>query len=154
MKERITLRTLDTIQNESKKDKGRIITKIKPPEYLKDYHYSLIETVNIEHLKTNKLYHISSIISYSNLSTAHKAYSLAISEIEPRSYSLASKDKNWKDAMQAEIQALEKSDTWDIVPLPKEKTAIGYKWVYKIKRKSDGSIERYKARLVAKGYTQ
>jgi hypothetical protein len=37
---------------------------------------------------------------------------------------------------------------------PAGKKAIGYKWVYKIKLKSDGSIERHKARLVAKGYTQ
>ncbi|GKV29747.1 hypothetical protein SLEP1_g38646 [Rubroshorea leprosula] len=44
--------------------------------------------------------------------------------------------------------------TWSLVSLPTDKQPIGCKWVYKIKRKSDGNIDRYKARLVAKGYTQ
>jgi hypothetical protein len=56
--------------------------------------------------------------------------------------------------MQAEISAFEANKTWIVTPLPADKKAIGCKWVYKIKQKSDGSIERYKARLVAKGYTQ
>ena len=38
--------------------------------------------------------------------------------------------------------------------MPQNKTVIGYKWVYRVKFKVDGSVERYKARLVAKGYTQ
>lgn len=41
-----------------------------------------------------------------------------------------------------------------LVPLPSGKIAIGCKWVYMMKFKSDGQVERYKARLVAKGYTQ
>ena len=53
-----------------------------------------------------------------------------------------------------ELQALEKTYTWDLVDLTRGKSAIGCKWVYKIKTKSDGTIELYKARLVAKGYAQ
>ena len=56
--------------------------------------------------------------------------------------------------MDKEIEALEVNNTWSLVPLPPGKTAIGCKWVYRIKHLPDGSIERYKARLVAKGFTQ
>lgn len=41
-----------------------------------------------------------------------------------------------------------------MVPLPPNKKPIGSKWVFKVKLKSDGSLERCKARLVAKGYNQ
>lgn len=56
--------------------------------------------------------------------------------------------------MQSEIDALEHNNTWKLHTLPKGKKPIECKWVYKIKRHVDGSIERYKAGLVAKGYTQ
>ena len=38
--------------------------------------------------------------------------------------------------------------------LPPRKSVVGCKWIYKIKTRFDGSIERYKARLVAKSFTQ
>ncbi|PNX88803.1 pentatricopeptide repeat-containing protein mitochondrial-like, partial [Trifolium pratense] len=52
------------------------------------------------------------------------------------------------------MDSLRDNKTWNLVPLPKDKKIVGCKWVFSIKHKADGSIERYKARLVAKGYTQ
>ena len=63
-------------------------------------------------------------------------------------------DPNWTRAIEEEMRALQRNKTWDLVPLPKGKKTVGCKWVFSIKHKADGSIERYKARLVAKGYTQ
>ena len=56
--------------------------------------------------------------------------------------------------MNEEMGALHECRTWKIVPRPPDKNVVGSKWVYKIKYKPDGSIERYKARLVAKSFTQ
>ena len=53
-----------------------------------------------------------------------------------------------------EMTALQKNQTWTLVPLPEGKRTVGCKWVFSIKHKTDGSVERYKAKLVAKGYTQ
>lgn len=50
------------------------------------------------------------------------------------------------------MNALYQNETWELVPLPKGKKSIGYKWVYKVKHDNNGSVSRYKARLVAKGY--
>jgi len=56
--------------------------------------------------------------------------------------------------MDAELQALEENQNWILTDLPPGKDVVDCKYVYKIKRNSDGSVERLKARLVAKGYTQ
>ena len=78
------------------------------------------------------------------------------SHVEPNtySYSEAVKYDCWRKAIQCEISALESNQTWETVLLPKNKTVIGCKWIFKIKYNVDGTIERYKARLVTKGYTQ
>lgn len=54
--------------------------------------------------------------------------------------------------MNKEIDALRQNETWELVDLPKGKKAIGCKWVFKVKLKANGELERCKARLVAKGY--
>nr|KAJ0215676.1 hypothetical protein LSAT_V11C300142910 [Lactuca sativa] len=73
---------------------------------------------------------------------------------EPKHFKQAIQDPKWIEAMKKEIQALEQNDTWTLETLPKGKRAIDKKWVYKIKYKPNGDVERYKARLVAKGFAQ
>jgi hypothetical protein len=73
---------------------------------------------------------------------------------EPQSYEEASKHEHWLAAMKIELEALVKNNTWKVVELPLNIKPIGCKWVYKVKHKADGTVERYKARLVAKGYNQ
>jgi len=56
--------------------------------------------------------------------------------------------------MSKEFDALIHQHTWDLVPRPRNKNVIGCKWIYRVKRKANGDIDRYKARLVAKGFHQ
>lgn len=75
-------------------------------------------------------------------------------EKEPTCYSTAVKHHHWREAMNKEFDALLANGTWTLVPKPPNANLVGCKWVYKIKRRADGSIERFKARLVAKGFHQ
>ncbi|KAL0282449.1 UNVERIFIED_CONTAM: Retrovirus-related Pol polyprotein from transposon RE2 [Sesamum angustifolium] len=91
----------------------------------------------------------------STFSPAHISFVALLSSLqEPRTYYQASKDDKWVEAMNQELTALEKNDTWDLVELPPGKKAIGSRWVFKLKLNPDGSVQRHKARLVAKGYNQ
>ena len=78
----------------------------------------------------------------------------AIKVSEPSTLKQAFKDPNWTKAMEMEIDALHRNHTWDLAEKPPNVNVIGCKWVYKLKYKPNGSIERYKARLVEKGYNQ
>jgi hypothetical protein len=101
------------------------------------------------------LYPISSYHSFTNLSDNHHAYTVSITHTtEPKSYSEACKIECWQKAMNDELEALAKTGTWIFVDLPPLVKPIGNKWVYKVKHRADGTLERYKARLVAKGYNQ
>lgn len=77
-------------------------------------------------------------------------------DFEPSTYMEAitcKESKEWKKAMDAELNAIEENETWELTALPKGRKAIGSKWVFKIKRNEDG-LKIYKARLVAQGFTQ
>ncbi len=62
--------------------------------------------------------------------------------------------KEWQEAADLEYESLLENETLDLVELPKDRKAIGSRWVFKVKHQRDGWMERYKCRLVAKGYSQ
>jgi Reverse transcriptase (RNA-dependent DNA polymerase) len=86
----------------------------------------------------------------------HHVYTTSIvsTDAKPTCYSQAIKHAHWCQTMADELTALAINATWDLVPLPSDAHTVGCKWLFKVKKKADGSIERYKARLVAKGYTR
>jgi len=62
--------------------------------------------------------------------------------------------KEWMDAMRDEMDSMMRNHVWELVDLPSGRKSIGNKWVFKIKRRADGMIDKFKAQLVAKGFTQ
>lgn len=86
---------------------------------------------------------MSAYVSYASLSHSHKAYTMSLDVVpELNSFHEASQHTCWVEAMKKEIDALEKNQTWIIVDKPAGITPIGCKWVYKVKRKADGTLER------------
>jgi len=75
-------------------------------------------------------------------------------EDTPKNYKQAMTTPHWLQAMKEEYQALIDNKTWNLVSPEQHMNVIGTKWVFKIKRKPDGTVERYKARLVAQGFKQ
>ena len=76
---------------------------------------------------------------------------------EPKTLNEALESQNsveWKEAINSEYVSLIKNQTWELVPRPSNVNVVGNRWVFKIKRKADGTIDRFKARLVAQGFTQ
>ena len=73
---------------------------------------------------------------------------------EPHTYFQAKVCPEWVEAMAKELTTLEANGTWRLTNLPSNKKALTSKWVYKVKYRPDGSIERCKARLVIRGFQQ
>ena len=128
---------------------------VKQPSYLQAYHCNQVSSVLAASPSQSGTSHpLSSHLSYQHLSPSYKSFCCSISSrVEPTYYYQAAFDPKWQQAIAAEISALEENHTWTLTLLPAGKKPIGCKWVYKIKYKVDGSVERYKARLVAKGFT-
>ncbi|GKC34259.1 ribonuclease H-like domain-containing protein, partial [Tanacetum coccineum] len=100
-------------------------------------------------------YGLERYVSYSKLNTDFFCFITQLNKTrEPKTYFEASKYSHWIDAMNQEMNALLRNGTWELVELPEGRKAIGSKWIYKIKFRSSGEIDRYKARLVAQGFGQ
>ncbi|CAL1392261.1 unnamed protein product [Linum trigynum] len=73
---------------------------------------------------------------------------------EPSNFLEAKKQAKWLKAMKEELKSIIDNKTWELVDLPRGHKPIGLKWVFKLKKDSNGVVTRHKARLVAKGYVQ
>ena len=95
-----------------------------------------------------KAYHVLT------LSPLSQFFQVLLAIQEPRGFKSMAKHPKWLLAMDDEIQALKKNDTWDLVPRPINHNVVGCCWIFKTKLHANGSIECHKARLVAKGFSQ
>ena len=77
-----------------------------------------------------------------------------LSIVEPKIFIEANKINEWVKAMNEELDQIEKNETWELFPRPKDKNFIGTKWVFKNKFNQDVQVIRNEAILVCKGYAQ
>ncbi|KAL4025768.1 hypothetical protein IC575_014173 [Cucumis melo] len=98
---------------------------------------------------------ICNYVSYDNLSPQFRGFTASLySTIIPKNIYTALECPEWKNAVMEEMKALEKNRIWEICALPKRHKTVGCKWVFSLKYKADGTLDRHKERLVAKGFTQ
>lgn len=94
-------------------------------------------------VQSTSFYLLSHYISHEAFSPGQRAFSVAITSGEElKHFKDVVRMKFWNDAMGTEVDALEHKHMWDICDLPPGKEAFGCLWMYKIKYKSDGTIER------------
>lgn len=82
------------------------------------------------------------------------AHLALFAKFDPITYEEAVKSDKWKKAMDAEIEEIERNNTWELIEMPPEGKVIEVKWIYKTKLNEKGEVDKYKALLVAKGYNQ
>ncbi|XP_059306488.1 uncharacterized protein LOC132057923 [Lycium ferocissimum] len=126
----------------------------KTPSYLHDYIHTIPQLKLVDPSSLHASFSLHNYInSHALISDSQHLIRNIFHDCEPSFYEEAAMNPAWQAAMTQEFEA-HANNTWDLVPLPIGKKPIGCKWVYKIKQKADGSIERFKAKLVVKGYTQ
>lgn len=122
----------------------------KAPSWLQDY-----VTLGKDISPSSSVVHpLQNHLSYKAFTSNYISFLSATNDIIEPATKQAVKDPRWPEAMSADLEALINNHTWDLVTLPPGKNPVGCKWIYKIKLRPDGQIERFKSRLVAKGYTQ
>ncbi|GKA59211.1 putative RNA-directed DNA polymerase [Tanacetum coccineum] len=115
----------------------------------------LLAKLNDYVVNSSLKYGIEKFVCYFMLSESNLCFATNLNKsVEPSCYQDAMCDNNWIDAMNSEIEALNRKNTWTVYDLPAGKKSIGCRWIYKIKYKSTSDIDRYKFRLVAKGFSQ
>ena len=98
---------------------------------------------------------ISNFMSYDKLHPAFHSFALSIySESISKNYQKIIQIPHWKAAMDDEMEVLQSRGTWELVTCSVGASIVTCRWVFTVKYKPDGSVDRYKARLVARGFSQ
>ncbi|KAJ0898957.1 putative RNA-directed DNA polymerase [Helianthus annuus] len=106
-------------------------------------------------LNSKVKYSLDKVVNYSCLSSNNMCFTASLNKIvEPSCYEEVASDPRWIEAMHKEMEALFRNNTWVLTDLPQGRKDIGCKWVFRVKYKSNGEVERFKARLLAKGFNQ
>ena len=120
-----------------------------------DQNLSIVIRKGMRECTKHPLYPLSHVVSFKKLSPSHKSFFTSLSNVHiPTTLFEALSNENWRQAMNIEMEALKKNKTWELVDLFMGKRLVGCKWVYIVKYRADGTLEKYKTRLVAKGYVQ
>ncbi|GKA14467.1 retrovirus-related pol polyprotein from transposon TNT 1-94 [Tanacetum coccineum] len=116
-----------------------------------------IEVDDVINIKESKNHLLGQVIGNLNQRTLRSQsqnqsnFICFVSTIEPKNVNEALRDESWVVAMQEELNQFMTNNVWDLVPLPKNQSVIGTKWVYRNKLDKNGVVSRNKARLVAQG---
>ncbi|GKC65937.1 retrovirus-related pol polyprotein from transposon TNT 1-94, partial [Tanacetum coccineum] len=132
-------------------------TKVVNNNNVEDEFVKVDEIVNIKVSKNHPLEQVIGNLNQRTLRSQAQNQSnffCFISTIEPKNVNEALGDESWVVSMQEELNQFIANDVWDLVPLPKNYTVIGTKWVYRNKLDENCIVSRNKARLVAQGYNQ
>nr|GEV68698.1 retrovirus-related Pol polyprotein from transposon TNT 1-94 [Tanacetum cinerariifolium] len=124
---------------------------------IEDEFVEVDEVVNINESKNHPLKQVIGNLNQITLrSQAQNQSNLFcfISTIEPKNVNETLGDESWVVAMQQELNQFIANDVWDLVPLPKNQSVIGTRWVYINKLDENGIVSKNKPRLVAHGYNQ
>lgn len=113
------------------------------PESSKDSDLPIAVRKGVRECTKHPIYNF---VSYHGLSNKYRAFVASLDQTQvPKSIQEALTIPKWKAAVEEDIRALEKNGTWKITELPPGKRPVGCKWVFTIKYKEDGSIDRFKA---------
>ena len=96
-----------------------------------------MEAINAKLHRSTRVKNLVQRVVYNNYVAHHYAYmAKVVQDVEPTCFNEAVGNVNWEKSMDEEMVALYGNETWDLVPLPEGKKAIGCKWVYKVKQNS------------------
>ncbi|GKE78952.1 retrovirus-related pol polyprotein from transposon TNT 1-94, partial [Tanacetum coccineum] len=121
------------------------------PAWLQDF----VTPAKVNYVRTMPTYPLFGSSDFQNIPSSHVAFLANVFVVpEPTYYKQAIQHKRWVKAIEAELAALERNETWTVIEVPPCHKPITSKWVYKTKYQPTRVVDILKARLVVKGFNQ